>query len=205
MKLVIFVRHGESVGNATNTLSSDVKSSSLTETGIAQAQRAADKLSHLPRMDRLFASPVQRAWQTGEIISKQVALEEVRDDLLWERGLGELNNKHFESAREVNEAILGEIRSGYAHGLESWDALKSRMWKFTTGVPEGITIAVSHRDPIASVLAELDPQYDDDLISGEQLKIPPASFTLIDVGSRSIIAIGRDSLSEQDFDIVPSQ
>lgn len=85
MKLYI-ARHGETTWNAQNKVSgrTDVP---LTERGIEQARRLAEKMSGLP-VDVIFASPLQRARQTAECIAEKLGLPVLTEERLIEQDYG---------------------------------------------------------------------------------------------------------------------
>ncbi|HUY70553.1 MAG TPA: histidine phosphatase family protein [Candidatus Baltobacteraceae bacterium] len=194
MKLVIFVRHGQSEANVGRTLSNDVNRNPLTPLGVSQAESAAAELKRLSKLSSFFTSPVLRAVQTANIIAKDFDLLPKVDERLMERGFGSFNNKKFESTEAMGKYMKDEISSNYPLGLESWTSLKSRTKAFMGGLPDGISIAVSHRDPIAASLAGFEKRYDDDMLSAQDLKIPTASMTILDLQAKRIIAIGSDKL-----------
>lgn len=67
-KTVYFVRHGQSVDNASPVFQS--VDSPLSKKGIAQANSIAERLSVI-EFEALIASPVQRAKETAEYISEK--------------------------------------------------------------------------------------------------------------------------------------
>lgn len=81
-KTVYLVRHGQSIDNASPVFQS--LNSPLSKKGLSQAQDVANRVSHL-KFDKLIASPVQRAKQTAETISKVTKKEIHYSDLFVER------------------------------------------------------------------------------------------------------------------------
>jgi broad specificity phosphatase PhoE len=70
MKLY-FVRHGESTANLLKEFSNNNYRHPLTENGIAQAKETACKLRDTT-INRLFTSPVLRALQTANVLSREL-------------------------------------------------------------------------------------------------------------------------------------
>lgn len=195
MKIIIFVRHGQSEANVAHVLSDDINANPLTKVGISQAEKTALELKHIRKVDAFYTSPVLRAVQTAGIISKQINEQPMQDHRLRERGFGSFNNRKFASPEEMERTVIGEALRHYGGGMETWDVLKQRVSDFIDNVPENpITIAVSHRDTIAAALAVIDAQYDDDTIKAEALNIPQASITTIDAKRRKILSIGSGRL-----------
>ncbi|HVC58064.1 MAG TPA: histidine phosphatase family protein [Candidatus Acidoferrales bacterium] len=194
MKILILVRHGQSEANVGRTLSNDVNRNPLTPLGVSQAESTARELNRLSNPSSIFTSPVLRAVQTADIIANGFSIKPKIDDRLRERGFGSFNNKKFESTEAMGKYMKEEIDANYPLGLESWTSLKSRIGAFMDDLPDGISIAVSHLDPIASSLAGFEDRYDDDLLPTGRLKIPTASITVLDIQAKRIIAIGSDRL-----------
>lgn len=81
-KTVYFVRHGQSVDNASPVFQSI--DSPLSEKGKGQAKNIAERLSSV-QFELLIASPVQRAKETAQYIAKSSDREVVFSDLFVER------------------------------------------------------------------------------------------------------------------------
>ena len=191
MKVVIFVRHGESEINAMHGLSSDINPYKLTEKGINQARTTADKIAKIPKINALYTSPILRAKETAEIIGKRCKISPKIDDRLLERAQGKLNNRTWPSDKEQVDAYMKEIYAGYKGGFENWSNLQKRMSDFANSIKEEMSIAVSHSDPILALLGTINLKYDDfDL----ETKIPMASITVLDFEKRQILCIGSSSV-----------
>lgn len=78
---VYFVRHGQSEGNLTFTHQN--AETRLTELGLRQAQRVADRLSQL-EIDIILASDFVRTQQTAAVIAQKLGLEIISEPLLRE-------------------------------------------------------------------------------------------------------------------------
>jgi len=145
MVLLILVRHGQSVSNIQKILSHDTNNYPLTEEGREQAKRAAHELKKL-RVDKIFTSPVMRAYQTAQLIGDELGLVPIIDERLRERWLGELNNRRFDPNDHWKLKIMrGQLE---VRDLEPWESLKRRILEFLQSLPEGqVVVAVSHYDP----------------------------------------------------------
>lgn len=64
---VIIVRHGQSSYNAEKRIQGRCDESVVTEKGIEDAQKVGKALSNL-KIDRIYSSPLQRAYKTAQII-----------------------------------------------------------------------------------------------------------------------------------------
>lgn len=126
-----FVRHGESTWNAERRVQgqTDVP---LSETGVAQAHAAAALIAGRP-VGALFASPLERARRTAEIINAVLDLPMTLIDDLMEARLGVLEGKPFEAGlgdwyrgvapegAETQEAFFARAIAGLNQALKGWD------------------------------------------------------------------------------------
>jgi broad specificity phosphatase PhoE len=103
---LVFVRHGQSEKNILRIKSSAKDKHPLTEKGKAQAKDAAFKLSKDDSFDFIISSPVLRARQTAEIISEQLHVPVVFDDLISEYDYGKWNDLTEEEMLERHEDYL---------------------------------------------------------------------------------------------------
>lgn len=88
MKIYI-VRHGQDQDNA-NGLLNGHRDTALTEIGIEQANQIANKIQEANLVfDKVYSSPLQRAYRTAEIIANRLQLPKPEKlDLLIERDYG---------------------------------------------------------------------------------------------------------------------
>lgn len=110
---IYFVRHGESIANATG-MAAGASESPLTEEGIRQAHAEADIiLQKSIQLDVIIASPISRALDTARIIARQTGFDEtaiVVTDLLKERTLGSFEGKtqaEFKASTEDEKVSAG--------------------------------------------------------------------------------------------------
>ncbi|MEM6461439.1 MAG: histidine phosphatase family protein [Pseudomonadota bacterium] len=82
-----FLRHGETEWNKTGRTQGQLDAQ-LNQTGLDQAQRAADLLRKEP-LQRIVASPLSRAKHTAEAVAAYHQIEIVFDDSLMECHLGD--------------------------------------------------------------------------------------------------------------------
>lgn len=189
-RIVIFVRHGQSEANIRRTLSSDEDKYPLTKLGIEQAERTAKELRQLHRVAEIIASPVTRAVQTAKIVAPAGLVPRV-DYRLYERRMGGLNGKVFESEEALVTCVSDEIKFGYPNGMETSESVRARVEDFMNALPEGEeVIAVSHRDTIRAALEVVSGNY----AVQQNLSMPPASITVIDFDNKEIITVGSEKV-----------
>lgn len=85
MKLYV-ARHGETEWNAQNKICGRTDLP-LNERGKEQARQLADRMEHIP-IDRIIASPMQRAGQTAAAVSEKLGIPVQTDPRLIEQNFG---------------------------------------------------------------------------------------------------------------------
>lgn len=181
MKILLLIRHGQSISNVRKILTDDIDGFPLTESGIRQVEETSAVLSQF-RFDGLWSSPVLRAHQTAEIISRaiEVPVETVND--LRETEMGIFNGMNSEEA-------LKALESG--HSYESWDSHLRRLQRVMDAV-DGKIIAVSHAMPITVMVASMLSLNQEE---SRGIDIPNSSITVLDLEARKILCIGSRRLS----------
>ncbi|WP_221289291.1 2,3-diphosphoglycerate-dependent phosphoglycerate mutase [Stygiolobus caldivivus] len=200
MVVLVFIRHAQSVSNLNRILSDDINKYPLTDEGRQQAKEVAKELRKLNSINKLFSSPILRAYQTATIIGEEIGLVPIIDDRLRERELGELNNLKIDEIH--NWRIKVYRRELPSKGLEPWEILMKRIANFVEDIVEnekGIIIAVSHYDPIRAFLSHI---LDLDDIGSWGISLPNASISIIkcesiDTKKCKILAIGTPILTSE--------
>ncbi len=130
---LIFVRHGETQHNKLHQLMGQRIDDVLDESGLHQA---SDLIAKLPKDAQLiFSSPLKRALQTADIISRHLNIPVQVSDLLKERDFGTLSGKTWEEINEetnkdihhLDETLKYDYRK---YGGESFEQVKARLVKF---------------------------------------------------------------------------
>jgi len=190
MTIVIFVRHGESKANAERILSEDIDSYPLTERGAKQADSIGMELSKIKGIYAIYSSPIRRARQTAEAISRHVGTKEKDiklDDRLLEMGLGNLNGM-----KKPDE--FGWKYEPEKYGLENFDSIKRRMKSFIDGLPNELVIVVTHREPISAVIALM---FDMDHKSAGASGPEPGRIAILDLEKNKIMALNTSMVSDE--------
>lgn len=204
-RIGIFVRHGQSEANIIYKISTDLDANHLTETGREQAEEAGKELEKIPKIDKLYTSPILRTRETADIISKHIKIKPEITDLLLERSFGKHNNKIFESVEHIRKNKIAQIAARYPD-YESWGSMKERIGKFSEKIGSGeIAVAVSHKDPIrvavSCVLGRDETQMLNlSKIFGSDADLSNGSLTIIDFskeGKEAILAVGGIKVPEQ--------
>jgi probable phosphoglycerate mutase len=104
---VYFVRHGESEANLLRVFSNRGLRHGLTDKGRQQALAVARHLEGIP-MAKLFSSPLLRAVQTAEILSRELGVPYETTDALREFDCGILEGKSDAASREIFHEVFDD-------------------------------------------------------------------------------------------------
>lgn len=151
---IYLCRHGQSVANANGKLAGHTDSP-LSAVGIQQAREVANqaKLAGL-RFDRVYSSPLKRAWKTAQIIAKTTSspAPEIMRDLI-ERDFGVLTGKSYSDIPKLAPEMLGTDEIGYflkAPGSESYPKVLKRAQEVLSEIhrnhKDGKVLLVAHGD-----------------------------------------------------------
>jgi broad specificity phosphatase PhoE len=159
-KIVYFVRHGQSKGNASAVF--QPLDSPLSEIGKKQAEKIAERVSRLS-FETLLASPLTRARETAEIIAKTTGKQPEYSELFVER-IKPTNLSGKPHSDETAKRLWIEWeKSLYTPSLhiqdgENFDNLISRTDKaidFLTARTEKKLVVVTHGYFIRTIIARI--------------------------------------------------
>jgi broad specificity phosphatase PhoE len=151
MKLML-LRHGESEGNVRQEINDDPsRCVALTESGILQAEAAAERLRSVP-FTHAYVSEFMRARQTAGILLQHHALVAQIDSRLNERRSG-MDGMHVD---RFNDLVRGDCLHAKPPGGESFIEQMARLRSFLDEAarrhPDGVVLVVSHENPIVAAL-----------------------------------------------------
>lgn len=160
MTRMIFVRHGESMGNINDVFYGHTNGD-LTELGRRQAEVAAKYLKDV-HIDIAYASDLKRAFETGEIIAREHALEVIPNKGLREIYAGEWENKGFSELSKLYPEEYGvwmrDLWNSCPTGGESIKELSYRIRDVVWDIAkenDGKTVLVAfHSTPIRTLCCE---------------------------------------------------
>ena len=126
--LLIFVRHGESDGNKSGRFNGNLDLL-LTERGRTQAKKTAEYLDRF-KLDKVYASDLQRAFETAKIIADRQNLSVIKDKALREifggKFEGQIYNELKDKFPEEFDVWLNDLGNCRCPGGESVRELKER-------------------------------------------------------------------------------
>jgi len=109
---LLLIRHGRSRADDEGRIEGGGYDAPLTDAGLRQAQALAGRLeAEAYRLDVLFSSPLCRAKQVADIVSKTVDVAVTVDARLAEQHTGRIAGLTFEEARSVQPVPEGGFRT----------------------------------------------------------------------------------------------
>ncbi len=184
---LIFVRHGESEGNALGVWQGWADYP-LSDLGRRQAAAAAERLAGAGAT-AIYSSDLARASETGDIIAASVGLPVERREALRERGFGEGQGLTWEQIRERwgPDVRIGE---GQIPGEEPMLPFRERVGKEVDALverhSEDIAICVSHGGVIHALVAHVLGLSPADRV---RVQIANCSITIVEIErGRAVIA-----------------
>ena len=155
---VLLVRHGQTPTTG-QSLPGRAPGLHLAEPGVRQAQRAAERLAELTKVDAVYCSPLERTRETAKPIGKALGLTpRVRKGLL-ECDFGEWTGAALKDLFKLPEwKTVQQAPSQFRFpGGESFTEMQVRIVtaieELATEHPGGTIVCVSHADPIKAAMA----------------------------------------------------
>lgn len=143
---VYVMRHGVTDWNEKKLLQGN-SNTSLNEAGREMARKSAEGMKDI-KIDYIFSSPLNRAYETARIINEGRGLEIVKDDRLMEVGFGDDEGV---APEERSPGLINFFKDPPAYvpvkGAESFESLLSRAADFV----DNVLVPLSVREPDATV------------------------------------------------------
>lgn len=155
---MLLVRHGQTPTTGT-TLPGRAKGLHLADVGVAQAERAAERIAELSSVDALYTSPLERARETAAPIGRTLGMKPVVDRGLLEADFGEWTGAELKELMKLPEwSTVQRAPSTFRFpGGESFTEMQHRivgtLERLRTAHPGGTIVCVSHADPIKAAIA----------------------------------------------------
>jgi probable phosphomutase (TIGR03848 family) len=155
---ILLVRHGQT-STTGSVLPGRAKGLHLADTGRAQAQRAAERIGELKRVDAIYCSPLERTRETAAPIGEAVGLRPLAERGLLECDFGEWTGAELKHLMKLPEwATVQRVPSTFRFpGGESFGEMQHRIVSTLDRIradhPGGTIVCVSHADPIKAALA----------------------------------------------------
>jgi probable phosphomutase (TIGR03848 family) len=156
--LVLLVRHGQTPTTG-KLLPGRAPGLHLADVGREQAERAAERIAALTKVDAVYASPLERARETAAPIAKALGMRtQVRRGLL-ECDFGQWTGAELKALMKLPEwqTVQRSPSTFRFPGGESFLEMQTRMVSTLDGLraehPGGVIVCVSHADPIKAAVA----------------------------------------------------
>ncbi len=179
--LVLLVRHAVTATTGVK-LYGRAPGHSLSDEGRRQADAVAGRLARLPKLAAVYASPLERARETGLPIARARGLALRIERELSEIDIGEWTGLSFKRVRRKPEwEIVQRHPSGFRFpGGESFTEMQTRVTatlaRLVARHPGEVIVAVSHADPIKAAVAHA---LGTPLDLFQRIVIAPASITAV--------------------------
>ncbi len=183
--LVVLVRHGQTATTGT-ILPGRAPGLHLSDKGREQAVAVATRLEALPKVDAVYASPLERTRETAAPIAKARKLRVRIDKGLLEADFGEWTGRELKALFKQPEwQTVQRYPSGFRFpGGESFAEMQSRITgaidRIVARHPGGCVVVVSHADPIKAAVAQALGTH---LDLFQRIVISPCSVTAIAYGA----------------------
>lgn len=153
MQHVLLIRHGQTDANAAGIVQGHLPTP-LNQLGIKQAELLAKRLFvYHPPITRLITSPLIRAVQTAEPISRLLRLHAVPVDAWTERHFGSGQGKPFDLYRIMTHGQLGHVDPEDAEPKDTFDIRVRHALADLD--PSYVTAVITHGGVIGSILRQI--------------------------------------------------
>ncbi len=203
---VLFVRHGQTPTTG-SVLPGRAKGLHLADAGRAQAEAVAERLRSLPKVDAVYASPLERTRETAAPIGKARELKVIAEKGLLECDFGDWTGRSLKELMKLPEwATVQRYPSGFRFpNGESFAEMQTRITGTVADVaarhPGGTVVLVSHADPIkAAVAAAMGTHLD----LFQRIVISPCSVTTVVYGATGPIVLNVNSTTGDPASVKPS-
>ena len=156
--VVLLVRHGQTPTTG-KLLPGRAAGLHLADSGVEQAQRAAERISALTKVDAIYSSPLERARETAAPIAAARGLKTRIDKGLLECDFGDWTGAELKNLMKLPEwNTVQRAPSTFTFpGGESFTAMQNRIVgaidRLRAAHPGGTIVCVSHADPIKAAVA----------------------------------------------------
>jgi len=156
--LILLVRHGQTPTTG-KILPGRASGLHLAESGVSQAEAVALRIAELPRVDAIYASPLERARETAAPIAKALKQRVKINKGLLECDFGDWTGEQLGALMKKPEWSTVQRSPSifrFPNG-ESFTEMQSRMVTALDGIraahPGCVVVCVSHADPIKAAVA----------------------------------------------------
>ena len=203
---VLLVRHGQTPTTG-KVLPGRAKGLYLGDKGIAQAERAGERIASLDRVNAIYASPMERTQQTAAPIAKATKLRIRTRAGLNECDFGKWTGRKLSDLRKLPEwQTVQRYPSGFRFpGGESFAEMQARITGTIVDLvadhPGETIVCVSHADTIKAAVAHAVGTHLDQF---QRIVISPCSISAIVYTAGGPIVLAVNSTGDDLKALVPS-
>lgn len=156
--LILLVRHGQTPTTG-KVLPGRASGLHLAEAGVQQAFAVAERIAEFPKIDAIYASPLERARETAAPIAKALKQRVKINKGLLECDFGDWTGEQLGTLMKKPEwSTVQRAPSSFRFpNGESFTEMQTRMVttldNIRTAHPGGVVVCVSHADPIKAAVA----------------------------------------------------
>ena len=156
--MILMVRHGRTPTTG-KVLPGRAKGLHLSDDGIAEAKRVAERIGEMKKVAAIYASPLERTRETAAPIAKALGLDVVTHKGLLECDFGGWTGASLSSLMKKKEwTTVQRAPSSFRFpNGESFTEMQTRMVTTLNEIrrahPGKVVVCVSHADPIKAALA----------------------------------------------------
>lgn len=204
--MLLLVRHGQTTTTG-ELLPGRAKGLHLAEKGVAQAERAAERIAGLKNVAAIYASPLERTRETAAPIARALGLKVRSTKGLIECEFGDWTGAALKDLRKLPEwkAVQGSPSTFRFPGGESFGEMQARIWnevqRLATVHSGSTVVAVSHADPIKAAVAMASGIH---LDLFQRIVISPCSVTPILFTESGPIILAVNSTGDDLSTLAPS-
>ncbi len=196
--VVILVRHGTTPTTG-KVLPGRAPGLSLSEQGRKEVAATAERIARVSKVAAVYASPLERTWETAQSIARAHRLRPRAERGLLEVDIGEYVGLTLDRARKLPAWRLVQRQPSAFRfpGGESFVEMQARVLNAIARIvarhPNETVVAVSHGDPIRVAVAHALGIH---LDLFQRIQIAPASVSVVAYRAASVSVLTVNSLGD---------
>ena len=203
---VLLVRHGKTPTTG-QVLPGRAKGLHLSDEGVAQAERAGERIAALRGVKAVYASPMERTKETAAPIAKALGLRVRTNKGLLEADFGSWTGKKLS---DLTKRADWETVQRYPSGFrfpdgESFSEMQERICgtiqQLVADHPGQKIVVVSHADPIKAAIADAMGTH---LDLFQRIVVGPTSISAVLYSPGGPVVLGVNSMGDDLTQLVPS-
>ena len=156
------MRHGQAQNNTSRVLAGRASGVKLTEKGVTQANEIGKYLKSLD-VSHIYASPIERAHNTAQIVGEHVGLPTTVDERLYELEMGKFSGMAYDDLFAKHGNVFLKFYQGdptiEENGVETFAQVKQRVLSIVDHVRKEHAgknvLLVTHMDPIKAMISNV--------------------------------------------------